>query len=426
MRILCISIFAILRFSVFAQEYDTLSIQFLKKNLVPIESIEPDQEMTTDLMFLNQELEGVEIVLLGEQGHGDGSTFLAKTRVIKFLHEQQGFNVLAFESGLADCYRVWEAIQNGADSLGVFDLGIFPVWAKSRQVQPLFEYILEQSKTDHPLILAGFDMQPTGSLLSPLDRYDEINEFLSLNFGNNWSDRYPQFHSVYENIPRVFQSPLSKEGDRKLRQEIKFLTAELMAIEGNVKSQVMARYLENIYATITLFSKADLQDPSNTPHIFNIRDKSMEENFSLLKEKVYPGEKIIAWGANSHFGYGRALLGSFEGMEAPQQAMIPAGQYLKIDFQDRLYTLAFTSAGGMYGSMNAEPFDLGLAKQGSLERQIQKLGHNYAFLSLRNKELLGKRLVTRAYGHSEMSGVWSLMADGLFFINSMDASEFND
>ncbi len=38
------------------------------------------------------------MVLLGEQHHGDGATFQAKTRLVKYLHEQKGFNVLVWES----------------------------------------------------------------------------------------------------------------------------------------------------------------------------------------------------------------------------------------------------------------------------------------------------------------------------------------
>ena len=41
--------------------------------------------------------------MLGEHPYDDGTTFVAKTRLVRFLHEQMGFNVLAFESGLYDC-----------------------------------------------------------------------------------------------------------------------------------------------------------------------------------------------------------------------------------------------------------------------------------------------------------------------------------
>ena len=37
--------------------------------------------------------------------------------------------------------------------------GVFRLWSKSEQVRPLWEYVGQQRKTDHPLKMAGFDCQ---------------------------------------------------------------------------------------------------------------------------------------------------------------------------------------------------------------------------------------------------------------------------
>ena len=42
---------------------------------------------------------------LGESGHGVREFNLAKVRLIRFLHEEMGFDVLAFESGLFECWQ---------------------------------------------------------------------------------------------------------------------------------------------------------------------------------------------------------------------------------------------------------------------------------------------------------------------------------
>ena len=407
----------------FGQQYDTLTEEFLRPKVRNLKSIQPNEVSTIDLAFLKEELEEVEILLLGEQGHGNGSAFLAKTRLIKYLHEQMGFNVLAFESGLMDCYRVWEAIQQGADSLGVFHLGVFPVWAKSEQVQPLFEYILEQSKTENPLILAGFDMQPTGTI-SPDKRFKELSDYLDGLLGMSWKGDYPMLADFYQNTRKVFGNPFTGVQEDSLLNEAKALSKSVFQKDHSTKGKVVSRYLLDYHATIQLFSKADMQNPANTPHVFNARDKRMAENFELIKEMLYPGEKIIAWGANTHFGAGRGLLGSFNGTEAPQQGMVPAGQYLKIDYQDKVYAMAFTSYEGQYGMLNREPFDLPPADPATLEYQLKTMGVEYGFISLRHPEFSGKRFITTFYGHTPMSGKWSVMADGIFFIRYMEASRF--
>src|SRR5258707_1034052 len=78
-----------------------------------VRGIEAADTDYSDLQGLRAAVGGARIVLLGEQTHGEGSTFTAKIRLIKFLHEKMGFEVLAFESGLYDCARIWENVEQG-------------------------------------------------------------------------------------------------------------------------------------------------------------------------------------------------------------------------------------------------------------------------------------------------------------------------
>jgi len=57
------------------------------------------------------------IVVLGEESHGDGATFLAKVRLIKFLHQKMGFDVLAWEAGLFNCQEMDAAVRKKVRSL---------------------------------------------------------------------------------------------------------------------------------------------------------------------------------------------------------------------------------------------------------------------------------------------------------------------
>src|SRR5262245_46479988 len=95
---------------------DAPRVSWLKKHAVPLRSIDPAAEALRDLEGLKKAIGDARILQLGEQTHGDGATFHAKTRLIKFLHQQCGFDVLAFESGLYDCRKAWELLRTGTMS----------------------------------------------------------------------------------------------------------------------------------------------------------------------------------------------------------------------------------------------------------------------------------------------------------------------
>jgi len=76
-----------------------------KNHPVSLKSISPDETDFEDPAAFGKAVGDARIVFLGEQTHGDGATFLVKTRLIKYLHEEKGFDVLAFESGRIDCEK---------------------------------------------------------------------------------------------------------------------------------------------------------------------------------------------------------------------------------------------------------------------------------------------------------------------------------
>jgi erythromycin esterase len=83
------------------------AVAWLGDHALRLESIDPGHVDFSDLEGLKPILPGVQVVMLGEPSHGDGTTFSAKIRLIKFLHQEMGFDVLAFESGFYDCRNAW-------------------------------------------------------------------------------------------------------------------------------------------------------------------------------------------------------------------------------------------------------------------------------------------------------------------------------
>src|SRR5262249_29864603 len=138
-------------------------VAWLQAHTSPIRSIDPDDLDFSDLAVIGDAIGNARMVLLGEQSHGDGSTFLAKTRLIRFLHERLGFDVLAFESGLYDMRKVWQRLRAGEAAFSAVRRGLFGIWSLSEQVQPLVHYLAHCAHSASPLEVTGFDCQPSGS-----------------------------------------------------------------------------------------------------------------------------------------------------------------------------------------------------------------------------------------------------------------------
>ncbi|PEN47982.1 erythromycin esterase, partial [Bacillus toyonensis] len=73
---------------------------------------ESTSQTTEDLSFLKEAVQDKRIVVLGESTHGAKEMNLSKIRMIKYLHEEMGYDVIAFESGFAEASTVQQNFDN--------------------------------------------------------------------------------------------------------------------------------------------------------------------------------------------------------------------------------------------------------------------------------------------------------------------------
>jgi len=118
---------ATLASAVRAQNDTAAWIAWTRANHFPIASIvSTPQDDFTDLRFFKDVIGERRLVQLGESGHGVGQFDSAKVRLIKFFHEQMGFDVIAFESSIYECFA---ANTNATNPVDMLQRSIFTVWA---------------------------------------------------------------------------------------------------------------------------------------------------------------------------------------------------------------------------------------------------------------------------------------------------------
>lgn len=394
---------------------------WLQEQSIPIFSINPGDTIFSDLQFLKEELKGVEIIGLGEQSHGDGSTFLAKARLVKFLHQEMGFSLLAFESGILDCTLALQAFEGGATIDSAFRAGVFKIWSNSSEVAELRQYAGSAIADASTPPFVGFDCQLSGNL-PPQVRADAICRFLqqehpgfdSSAFSLVWQVLAPDSPKNFAHWKRdtIFQQAFFAQLDSLSR-----LAARLQP--ATLEGRLMQRGVSGLKHYYFFIWKMNAINPDYSA--LNVRDSVMAANLAWLKEEIFPGRKVIIWAANTHLGYERQKL------KYPD-AMHPMGSYLKQWYGDKYYVLSFTAYTGRYGSLQSGLRNVPACSNKSLEYLWADTGYPNA--CLRRGALatfpFEHPFQARLYGYANWYAEWPEMTDGIFFIRDMLPSHVVD
>jgi erythromycin esterase len=414
-------------------------VRWLQKNAITIRTVDPAADDFRDLEPLKMTIGNARIVMLGEISHGDGTTLLAKSRLVKFLHQQMQFDVVVFESNFFDTARSWEAIRNGQDPVAALPRAMPPVWVLSPQVKGLWDYIRANATSSRPLALAGFTPYSSARVLGALDTVvvelgitSELTTAGSATrtlaadlLGNKYG---PQGLPAPDSATRIsFYAALDALRDRFTRAT----TPNNTAITSQWRQVVLS--LRSLAEMRWGMRANDYKDPDWS--FFNIVDAQGADNLLWLADNLYHGKKIIVWGATAHLMRQASAIDPNINPAKPQQpytSMRPMGEQLWRRIGAQSFIIGFTSYEGSNGF--GDPADKERHWNSSVQKdqdasvELEELFNaarfDYALVNFRTPatggEWLRTPIVSRPLANTGMRASWPQVLDAMFFIRLME------
>jgi len=288
----------------------------------------------TDFSFLKEELKDVQVVMLGENTHFDGNVFEMKTQIVQYLHQEMGFNTIAFESGIYDLWNAQKSINQGQNTKEAFANSLFSIWAKRNEFQSFIDFY-DLNKKD--LKVFGFDYQITGNN----GTVNFTKDFFEYAKRVNYKIKFKQedFELLLESITN---SGMFDEEDISYEQFKTELTSFKTKISQQKDSEEKFYWNQIVKSLLELghdaFTKEEILSTFNTTSYDNIRDKQMADNL-LAYLKQNPEAKIICWGANAHFVNNMSSIN-----EPILKEFVSMGSYIKKELKNKVYSLAAVTA----------------------------------------------------------------------------------
>jgi erythromycin esterase len=402
---------------------DAGKVEGLRKEGVRIRSIDPADDDFSDLLPLKKVIGDARVVLLGEQTHGDGAAFYAKGRLIRFLHQEMGFDVLAWESGLFDCREMDAALRTTRDLREAIGLGIFPIWGRSGHVKNVFAYARSTHASKRPLEMAGFDCQfssPNGAT-----RFGKAL-IAMLEKGGPALLPPEKKKALQEQLPAVDRrgNRIPKETHEALQALLEEVETILIGEKEKLSRACGARevaFLQQALGNVRVFARMRAEDAASGMGAVNVRDKRMAENLVWLANGYFKGRKIIAWAASFHIMRSAPTVKPLAGRPDYTHTE-PMGQGVFDVLKEEAYAIGFLAYAGRAGMPGRRSWKIPSASEGTVDALMQKAFAPYGFLDFRSlppDHWLRTPQVARPLGYAPMRADWTRVFDAFFFTDWM-------
>lgn len=332
-------------------------INCLKSNLTSLKF--QDNEMN-DINKIADFFKDSKIVGLGECTHGSKEIFLTKNSIIKYLIQNEGFNVIAFEANMPECDKINDYVLTGEGDPKELLSGIhFWTW-NTQEVLDLINWIKDYNiDKKNKVYFAGCDMQYCNEAIDYISNYYPSDTSLTrlvkdFKTCKNVLDTFRTKTQIYQ-LPDTIAKPLCNTAYN---------------IYTYCDSLFNKAPKDSILNKVHQYSKILTQFSDFTSKISNdFRDKCMAENIAWIHDSYIPNSKIIIWAHNGHVNKKSNTLGGI----------------LSVTMGKSYKAIGFTTEQGTYtayGYKGISNYPLSPSETGSFEYYFKKAEEPDFFIDL--------------------------------------------
>ncbi len=332
---------------------------------VEISSASPSETDFSDLGILDSILAQKRVVLLGRQHDGNAVDYQFMIRLLKYLHEQQRFNMLILDSDFYEMFNASIAVSNDASAINDYGSAIGGSFGESSIRNELLNYLQAQAKAGTPIFLFGMDCVHSNQYLA-----DQLQEGLEQGLPKvAKSKEQKRFMEILKQLLKESYKSKATDIDKK----IYFAHIDKLQQEATVADTMSMLYLfRPLMESLEGFAKdAWNVDELSGPARQNYRNAQMATNVDWLVNKIVKNQKVLVFSSNERLSYGQA--------PTKDSKQVTLGYLLKQSFGDVCFNIASTAYSG---KVAASPKELKLPKpaKNSLEKQLADVGYQHAFL----------------------------------------------
>ncbi|MEO5626078.1 MAG: erythromycin esterase family protein [Dokdonella sp.] len=396
----------------------------------PIDTGQPYRE--GDYAFLDQVLGSRSAVALGESIHVTKEMPLVRERVVRYLHERKGFDVLALEGSLIDAWTAQEHVYaNGDPGAAAAQLytreALFGLW-QTAPMEAVIAQALKPQSGAAPIYLTSFDLQPGMARAYGGSAEKSLGAFLAAVHALDPSVSDRKIHEWTSSLSPSLECKSSQADPQALPELEHWIDGSAATAVGAHRPAIHVAALKLVPTML----RYRLQHCSE----WLAADKSMtvyQQSRDALNAKIAvallaDSRKMILWAHHSHLHYNS--LG---------QAVPSMGQHLHQALGDQLYTIGvFALDGAAMDTSKVDAAD-GLAvvtamaakplpddARFSVEHALAELSNSDFFVDLKAAPAVWAQPgFSRLETSGRMPTALSNDFDGAIFLHKVQGAELN-